>query len=65
MNVAVSGLKYAVAVDFHFRSSSLYWTDSSRRAIMKSTLDGAKLNILLDHGLTQPGIQVSASYIVN
>lgn len=64
MNVAVSGLKYAVAVDFHFRTNSLYWTDSSRRAIMKSTLDGTKLNILLDHGLTQPGIQVSTSYIV-
>lgn len=56
MNVAVSGLKYAVAVDFHFRSNSLYWTDSSQRAIMNSTLDGAKLNIVLDHGLSQPGI---------
>ena len=54
-NVAVSGLKYAVAVDFHFRNNSLFWTDSSRRAIMKSTLDGAKLSMVLDHGLTQPG----------
>jgi hypothetical protein len=55
INVAVSGLKYAVAVDFHFRTHSLYWTDSSQRAITKSTLDGAILNIVLDHGLTQPG----------
>ena len=55
MNVAVSGLKYAVAVDFHFRSNALYWSDSSQQAIMKSTLDGANINRVLDHGLNQPG----------
>ena len=54
-NVAISGLKYAVAIDFHFRSNSLYFTDSSQQAIMRSTLDGAQISRVLDHGLTQPG----------
>lgn len=55
-SVVVGGLGYAIAVDFHFRNNSLYWTDSSHRAIMKSSLDGHKRTTVLDHGLTEPGI---------
>lgn len=53
--VAVGGLSRATGVDFHFRNNSVYWSDSSQRAIMKSTLEGLKKNIVLDHGLSQPG----------
>ena len=53
--VAVSGLGNAVGVDFHFRNNSLFWTDSSQRAIMKSTLEGLNKNTVLNRGLTQPG----------
>ena len=55
--VAVGGLGNANGVDFYFRNNSLYWTDSdsSQRAIMKSTLDGLKKNTILSRGLTQPG----------
>ena len=53
--VAVSGLGNVNDVDFHFRNNSLYWTDSSQRAIMKSTLEGLKKNTVLNHGMTQPG----------
>ena len=53
--VAVSGLGNAIGVDFLFRNNSLFWTDPSQRAIMKSTLQGHKKNTVLNHGLTQPG----------
>ena len=54
-DVAVSDLSYAIAVDFHFRNDSLYWIDSGRRAIMKSSLGGLKRSTILEHGLTEPG----------
>lgn len=55
--VAVSGgLSHASAVDFHLRNNSLYWSDSSQHAIMKSTLEGLKKRTVLDRGLSQPGI---------
>lgn len=54
--VAVSGsLSCASAVDFHLRNNSLYWSDSSQQAIMRSTLKGLKKRIVLDRGLNQPG----------
>ena len=53
--VAVSGLDYAVALDYHFSNSSVYWSDYMSRSIMKASLDGLKKSTLLDHGLTQPG----------
>ena len=53
--VVVSGLSSATGVDFEFRDNSLYWTDSSRQAIMKSTIEGLKKHTLLDRGLTRPG----------
>ena len=53
--VAVSGLSHALGVDFHFRNNSLYWCDSSQHAIMESTLEGLKKNVILDYGLNQPG----------
>lgn len=53
--VAVGGLSHATGVDFHFRNNSVYWSDSSQRAIMKSTLEGLKENVVLDSGLSQPG----------
>lgn len=54
-NAAVSGLDYAVAVDYNFRNHSLYWTDSTRRAIMTSQFDGNRIGTLLNDGLNQPG----------
>ena len=54
-NVVVGGLSYAIAVDYHFRNNSLYWIDSGKQAIMKSTLDGLKRSMVLDHGLNEPG----------
>ena len=54
-NVVVGGLSYAITVDYHFRNNSLYWIDSGKQAIMKSTLDGLKRATVLDHGLNQPG----------
>lgn len=59
LDVVVGGLSYVVAVDFHFRNNSLFWVDSGRRAIMKSTLDGLKQSIVLDHGLTKPGTDIN------
>ena len=53
--MAISGLSRASRVDFHFRINSLYWSDSSQGAIMKSTLEGLKKNVVLNHGLSQPG----------
>ena len=53
--VAISGLSRASGVDFHFRNNSLYWSDSSQDTIMKSTLEGLKKNVVLNHGLSQPG----------
>ena len=55
INVAVSGLDDAVAVDYDFRNNSFYWTDLTRGAIMTSTLDGGHIGTLLDDGLSQPG----------
>ena len=54
--VVAGGLNFAVAVDFHFRNNSLYWTESSHGMIMRSSLDGLKRSTVLDHGLSQPGI---------
>lgn len=54
--VAVSGLDYAVAVDYLFRNNTVYWTDNRRRAILQSTFDGLKKTTVLHHGLSQPGI---------
>jgi hypothetical protein len=61
--VAVSGLGNAIGVDFHFRNNSLFWTDSSQQAIMKSTLGGRKKNTVLNRGLTQPGKNLSIFWI--
>lgn len=58
-DVVVGGHSYVVAVDFHFRNNSLFWIDSSRRAVMKSTLDGLKRSVVLDHGLTNPGTNIN------
>ena len=55
-SVVVGGLRYAKDVDFHFRNNSLYWIDSRRRAIMRSTLEGMKRSIVFDHGLNSPGV---------
>ena len=53
--VVKGGLGNAIAVDFHFRRSSLYWADSNQRAIMTSSLDGLKISTVMDGALTQPG----------
>ena len=60
--MVVGGHSFVVAVDFHFRNNSLFWIDSRRRAVMKSTLDGLKRSIVLDHGLTNPGIDINHYY---
>lgn len=57
--VVAGGLDFAISVDYHFRNNSLYWIDSSRRVIMKSSLDGLKRSIVFDHGLTEPGNVIS------
>ena len=72
----VSGLGFAVAIDYDFRLYKntvtvfhawmlsfnfecrrryLYWTDRSRRTIMRSNLDGTNVGTILFQGLIQPG----------
>ena len=53
--VAIGGLSRASGVDYHFTNSSLYWSDSTEHAILKSTLEGMKKNLVLGSGLNQPG----------
>ena len=62
MRVAVSGLEDAVSVDYNFRMNSIYWIDSGQQAIMQANLNGSKQSVLLDHGLTQPGIHRNKKY---
>ena len=55
VNVLVGGQDDASDVDTHVRNNSLFWIDSRRRMILKSSLDGLKRGVVLDHGLSQPG----------
>ena len=53
--VVVGGQDDAIDIDTHVRNDFLFWIDSRRRVILKSSLDGLKRGTVLDQGLSQPG----------
>ncbi len=47
------------------RRNHMYWTDVSRRLLMRSNLDGSQVTTLLSIGLRQPGDIHGAAHLAS
>ncbi|OWF50740.1 low-density lipoprotein receptor-related protein 6-like [Mizuhopecten yessoensis] len=54
MPVPIRGVKDALAIDFDFNDSRIYWTDAKLKTISRAFLNGSALETIVEYGLMYP-----------